>query len=344
MTRKTLNLALQGGGAHGAFTWGVLDALLEDGRVEFEGITATSAGSMNAAVMLYGLMQEGPALARSLLEQFWKRVSNAGVVFGADWASKNPFAYNWFESLSQLASPYQLNPLNLNPLRDILTALIDFDALAECKKGKLFVCATHVETGNARIFENKELSVDVLLASAALPFLFQAVEIDGRHYWDGGYMGNPALWPLFYDTQSRDILIVHVNPIIRQDVPKDPISIDNRLNEISFNSAMLKDLRAIDFVKKLLEKDMLKDEFKSQYKDILLHAIRTEKVMADLPHSSKFNTNWDFLIKLRDLGRDAAKHWLRYDLRDVGVKSSVDIQADYLNFNRRFKQNSDAGA
>ncbi len=335
--KKTLNLALQGGGSHGAFTWGVLDEFLSDGRVQFEGITATSAGSMNAVIMLQGLMREGPEHARALLEEFWRRVSQANAVFGFPGLQPDAsLAFNWFESLTQFASPYQLNPFNLNPLRDILNDMVDFKAMAACKEGKLFICATHVESGNADIFENHELSVDVLLASAALPQLFQAVEIGGRHYWDGGYMGNPALWPLFYDTQSRDILIVHVNPIVREAVPKDAVSIENRLNEISFNSAMLKDIRAIAFVKKLIESDMLKDEFKDHYKDILLHAIRTEKVMADLPHSSKFNTSWDFLTNLRDLGRAEAKTWLRYNFKNVGVKSSVDIQRDYLS-TRRFK-------
>lgn len=346
---KAINLALQGGGSHGAYTWGVLDALLEDGRVRFEGVTATSAGSMNAVIMMDGIMKGGADGARQGLENFWRRVSQNGMFFDPSpeaFQSFNPFramirsGENAFSqgvmgNLTRSFSPYQFNPLNINPLRDILQDMVDFDAVRRCKKGKLFIAATHVEKGTSRIFRNEDITIDVLMASAALPQLFHAVEIDGDHYWDGGYMGNPALWPLFYQAECRDILIVHVNPLVRSAVPKDVDAIENRLNEITFNGAMLKELRAIAFVQKLLEDDMLKDEYKSKYKNILLHAIRSEKVMSDLPLASKYSVAWDFLTDLRDKGRLAAKHWLRYYLDDVGVRSTVDIQRDYLNIDRR---------
>ena len=264
--QKTINLALQGGGAHGAYTWGVLDYLLEDGRFDFEGISATSAGAMNAAALAYGKTKGDTQTARDVMEDFWRQVSQAGAVFSpvkrTPWelgAGLNPFMQNWsleqspafsfFESFTHALSPYQFNPLNFNPLRDVIERTIDFDAVHACNSVKLFITATDVQKGIAEVFENEDIDIDVLLASAALPFLFHAVEIKGRYFWDGGYMGNPSLWPLFYHAKARDILMVHINPITREEIPKEPYTIENRVNEITFNTSLLKDLRAIDFVK-----------------------------------------------------------------------------------------------
>jgi NTE family protein len=337
-SKKTINLALQGGGAHGAFTWGVLDELLQDERLDFEGVSATSAGAMNAAALAQGMQIGGVEKARELLEEFWREVSRKSSIFSG--GQDNPFmkiwggetaSYNMFESFANAFSPYQFNPLNINPLRDVLEKVIDFEHVNACKHMRLFITATNVRTGTAKIFENEDLTIDALLASAALPLLFQATEINGQAYWDGGYMGNPALWPMFYKTKSRDILLVHVNPVRRDEIPKDPISIENRLDEITFNSALLGELRAIDFVKKLIEDDMLKDEHKGSYKDILLHAIRADTVMNGLSVASKYNTDWSFLKSLRDHGRQEAKKWIKIHFEDVGVRASVDIGRDYLH-------------
>lgn len=346
--QKSINLALQGGGSHGAYTWGILDYLLEDGRVDFEGISATSAGAMNAAALAYGKTSGGPEKARETLETFWREISLSGQVFSPvkrtpfelgsglnpfmpNWSLANSPAFSFFENFTHALSPYQFNPLNLNPLKDVIEKTIDFDTVHACNCIKLFITATDLKKGTAKVFENQEIDIDVLLASAALPFLFQAVEIKDNFYWDGGYMGNPSLWPLFYNAQSRDILMVHVNPITRDEVPKESYTIENRMNEITFNASLLKELRAIDFVKKLINEDMLKDEYKDQYKDILFHAIRADEVMCDLSIASKFDTDWNFLKYLRDLGRNQAKLWLVAHFSDINKKSSVDIQKDYLS-------------
>lgn len=350
--KKTINLALQGGGAHGAFTWGVLDYLLEDGRIDIEGISATSAGAMNAAALAYGKTIGDAEKAREILEEFWHEISKAGVFYSPikrnpfdlantfgpgfgtgdnNWSINHSFAFAMFEAITRSVSPYQFNPFDVNPLRQVLEKILDFKEVHACECVKLFISATEVASGTAKIFRNDKIDVETLMASAALPFLFQAVEIDDKHYWDGGYMGNPALWPLFYETKARDILIVHVNPIKRPELPTQAYEIQNRMNEITFNASLIKDIRSIAFVKKLLENDMLKEEFKDHYKDILLHAIRTDDVMLDFSTASKFNTDWLFLQYLRDLGREEAATWLKSHFKDIGKKTTVDIEKDYLS-------------
>lgn len=334
---KKVNLALQGGGAHGAYTWGVLDALLEDGRLDFEAVTATSAGSMNAALLIYGLQKGGRKNAQKILENFWQRVSNIGAFINPMHKNfshpmmPNQIAFNWFDQLSRTFSPYQLNPFNLNPLKDILDDLIDFKELRQNRDSKLFICATNVRSGESKIFETEEINSEILCASAALPNVFQAVEVDGEHYWDGGYMGNPSLWPLFYKATTPDILIVHVNPIYRPEIPMDASSIENRVNEITFNSSLMKELRSIAFVQKLIRDDMLKPAYKKDYRDMLLHAIRSEDVMRDLNIGSKFDTNWSFLTSLRDTGRKCAKDWLEKHFDKIGSEATVNIKDDYLS-------------
>ncbi|HTK84949.1 MAG TPA: patatin-like phospholipase family protein [Patescibacteria group bacterium] len=346
--RKIVNLALQGGGAHGAFTWGVLDALLEDDRIDIEGISATSAGAMNAAVMAQGLNAGGTAKARELLEEFWRRIAQAGVLYspvqsvasqvanavnpflGGIRVNENP-GFAMFETMTSFVSPYQFNPLNINPLRPILEELLDFRVLRNSSSVKLFVSATCVRTGVGRIFMNKDLSVDCLLASAALPYLFQAVKIGRDFYWDGGYSGNPALYPLFYEADSRDILIVHVNPIERAELPDDSASIDNRLNEITFNASLLDELRAISFAKRLIVEGWLKDKYKDRLRNILIHSIRADKALKDLSVASKFDTNWDFLIELRDMGRSEGRNWIDRNYDAINKRDTVDIRKDYLD-------------
>lgn len=220
---KTINLALQGGGAHGAYTWGVLDRLLEDDRIEIEGISGTSAGAMNAAVLAAGLTEGGRDKARERLAEFWHGVSEADKLSPVQ---RSPWDYltgnyrvdqspgvHFLQSLVRAFSPYQLNPWNYNPLRGLLDRVVDFEALREASPIKLFIAATNVRTGKARIFHSDDLSTDALLASACLPELFQAIEVDGEAYWDGGYVGNPSIYPLIYHCGSQDVLLVQIIPL-----------------------------------------------------------------------------------------------------------------------------------
>ena len=339
---KKVNLALQGGGAHGAFVWGVLDMLLEDGRLEVDGVSATSAGAMNAVVLAHGLVEGGRDGARAALERFWREISEVGRRFGpfrrtpmdgflAAMGMKDALSFQMFEAATRLFSPYQLNPLDFNPLRDTLTKVVDFDRLRTHSPINLNICATNVRTGAVRIFTAAELSPAVVLASACLPMLFKAVEIDGEHYWDGGYMGNPAIFPLIYNTTTRDILILHVNPIVRGDLPTTPADIFNRVNEISFNSSLLRELRAIAFVTKLVDEDWIRDEHKGKLARLNMHAIRSDAHMAAQSVASKFDTDWDFLTRLRDAGRAAAASWLADGFDAVGVRSSIDLHKEYLS-------------
>ncbi|MBV1694074.1 MAG: patatin-like phospholipase family protein [Hyphomicrobiales bacterium] len=340
--RKPVNLALQGGGAHGAFTWGVLDRLLERDLLALDAVSATSAGAMNAVVMAAGFSEAGPERARVKLEEFWKAVSKAGAFFSPvrtnPWerwlvASHIPVpayqsAFWYWQLMTQVWSPYQLNPTNYNPLRDILSAAVDFEHLRECPYAtRLFICATNVRSGKVRIFENHELSVDAILASACLPYLFQAVEIDGETYWDGGYMGNPALFPLIYKGASRDVVVVHVNPITRDVVPRSAPEIFDRVNEISFNSSLMREMRAIAFVARLIDAEALDD---SQYARMLVHSIRDDDEMMKHGVASKFDTDWAFLTGLRDAGRRAADTWLEANLSAVGERTTVDLTSVYL--------------
>ncbi|MEN8236581.1 MAG: patatin-like phospholipase family protein [Pseudomonadota bacterium] len=340
--QKTINIALQGGGSHGALTWGVLDYLLEDGRLDIEGFSATSAGSMNAVAYAYGKMVGGNKGARECLEMFWRHMNGTGQLFspvrqlpweklGHQWNMDYSINFHLFEAFTRLFSPYQFNPANFNILKMVLEETIDFDALRDCQNTKLFINATNVQTGKVKVFKTNEIDVDVIMASASLPFLFHAVPIDGQTYWDGGYSGNPALFPLFYHTDSRDIVIVHVNPIERTQLPQTPPEIYNRINEITFNSSLLKELRAVAFVQKLLQQNMIKDEFRDQFKDILMHSIHSDSAMCDLGVASKFNVNWQFLIDLKNRGRTLAKTWLQENYSKIGKKSSVDLRSEFLD-------------
>ena len=330
--RPPVNLALQGGGAHGAFTWGVLDKLLEDDTLALDAISATSAGAMNAVVMAYGVSEGGRDGARKKLEQFWRAVADAGAIYSP--FRKSPWerflppgdtsqAVMAFQSFMQLWSPYQLNPFDVNPLKDVLRSLVDFDKLKKCPHAtRLFINATNVRTGKVRVFENAEVSLDVVLASACLPNVFKAVEIGNDAYWDGGYMGNPPLFPLIYGGASDDIVIVHINPIEREDVPTTAPDIADRMNEISFNSLLMSELRAIAFVARLVKAGSV-DE--TRYKHMRIHSIRDDKEMSKYDAASKLDPDWDFLCNLRDVGRRAADSWLKDGRSKVGKESSVDI-------------------
>jgi NTE family protein len=334
---KTVNLALQGGGAHGAFAWGVLDRLLEDERISFEGISATSAGAANATVLAYGLTVGGREGAKRALKTFWRRIARTALfspLQPSPWdrlmhnhGLENSPAYAAFDILSRVFSPYQLNPLNLNPLKSVLEEIVDFERLQRESAVRLFLSATNVRTCKVKVFTGDEICVNAVLASACLPFIYQAVEIDGEHYWDGGYMGNPAIFPLIYSCGSADVVIVHINPAERPDVPKTARDIMNRINEISFNSSLMREMRAISFVTKLIDDGNLAD---NEVKRMMLHSIEADDVMRDLGVASKLNADWEFLMHLHDIGHERAGQWIDTTFDMIGRKSSIDIRAKYL--------------
>ena len=332
-----INLALQGGGSHGAYTWGILDRLLEEESLEFDGISGTSAGAMNGAVLVHGLIKDGREGAKKALKKFWTDIGHMGdFSFGSaslmkkvfkSWNVDLSFGYHWFNILSQTFSPYETNPRNVNPLRSLLEKDIDMEMLREAKDMKLFVTATNVRTGRPRVFKINEISEDVLLASACLPYLFQAVEINGDHYWDGGYVGNPALWPLIYGCQTDDILLIQINPLKRHALPKTAHEIMNRINEITFNSSLISEIKAINFVSRMVHKKQLS---KKEYKELRFHMVSPTEEMQELTASSKLNSDLDFLIFLKKLGRKAAEDWLKQNYSKVGVKSSFDIEKTFF--------------
>ena len=331
---KSINLALQGGGAHGAFTWGVLDRLLEDGRIFIEAVSGTSAGAMNAVVMADGLMRGGEDGARESLETFWRSISAVGAlspiqrgpidVFMGKWSLDNSPSYAMFDLINRVTSPYDLNPLNINPLQAILEDAVDFDLVRSCDKMKVLISATNVETGKVRVFNRHELTGDMVMASACIPFIFQAVEIDGVPYWDGGYMGNPVLFPFYDESTSDDIVIVQINPVERKGTPRTSREIFNRVNEITFNSSLLKELRAIDFVQRLLDDGKLDPE---HYRRLFIHVIDAHDELMRLGATSKLNAEWDFLHHLFKIGRQTTDQWLEAAYDDLGARSTVDTRA-----------------
>ncbi|MDJ0895884.1 MAG: patatin-like phospholipase family protein [Alphaproteobacteria bacterium] len=330
---KKINLALQGGGAHGAFTWGVLDRILEDERLEIEAISGTSAGAMNAVVVADGLMKGGRDGARQAMQTFWRAVSDAGRgspiqrtpidVFMGNWSLDTSPTYLMLDLLNRLASPYQLNPLNLNPLRDLLEQQIDFDTVRACEKMKVFVSATNVETGRVKVFDRKQLNSDMVMASACLPFMFQAVEIDGVPYWDGGYVGNPVLFPFFNACGSRDVVLVQINPLVRKGTPQSARDILNRVNEITFNSSLMAEFRAISFVSRLIDEGRLEA---TDYKQVLMHRISADEHLKPLSASSKLNAEWAFLQHLFEIGRNSSEAWLKEAYPALGQHSTVDVR------------------
>jgi NTE family protein len=335
--RKRINLALQGGGAHGAFTWGVLDRLLEDGRLEIAGICGTSAGAMNAAALAYGLARDGSRGARATLARFWEEVGRRATwsPFRPTWLDRAlsvgdmDYSPAWigYDLLSRMISPYVANPSNYNPLVEVLDEVVDFTWLRDNFTVKLFVCATNVKTGRLRVFTCPEMTAKAVLASACLPSLFQAVEIDGEHYWDGGFMGNPPIYPLIYQTDVEDVLIVQINPINIDRVPQTAAEILDRMNELSFNSSLMREMRAIAFVQKLLAEQRVE---RARYKDLKIHAIDAEAELRQLGYSSKLNADSEFLAWLFRLGRERATEFLDASYSDVGVRSSIDIEAKFL--------------
>ncbi len=331
---KLINLALQGGGAHGAFTWGVLDRLLEDGRIKIEAISGTSAGAMNAVVLVDGMAKGGYEGARENLKRFWREISDASryspiqrapidMLFG-NWSLDASPGYIFFDLLNKMASPYQLNPLNINPLKDILEHIVDFERVRATDDMKLFISATNVETGRVKVFKREELTSDMVMASACLPLVFQAVEIDGVPYWDGGFMGNPVLFPFHNNTVTKDYVIVQINPVERKGTPRTAREIINRMNEISFNASLLNELRSIEFAGRLIDEGKLSA---NEFKRVHLHIIEAHDELTPLGASSKFNAEWDFLTHLQGIGRRAADRWLNVNFEEMGQRSTVDLKS-----------------
>jgi NTE family protein len=334
---KRINLALQGGGAHGAFTWGVLDGLLEDARVEFDSISGTSAGAMNAVVMAAGWAENGRQGARDRLDVFWNRIADAGrnspiqrtVIdkLMGNWRIDSSPGYLALDFMSRILSPYQTNPMNINPLRDVLEDLVDIDLAAYASGINLYISATNVRSGKIKVFDNKELSIDAVMASACLPFMFKAVQIGDEHYYDGGYMGNPAIFPLLYNSACRDVVIVQINPLYREHVPTDAREILDRVNEITFNSTLMREMRAIHFVNRLIAAGKLDPE---AYRVTRIHMIEADEEMREMHASSKLNPERAFLYHLRDIGRRVAADWLEANLAHVGHESSIDVRETFL--------------
>lgn len=332
--RKRINLGLQGGAMHGAFTWGVLDRLLADDRIEIEAVSGASAGALNAAVLAQGLLNGSREEARATLRLFWERLAK---LFSASplglasrftgpghWGLKNSPIYLAFEIASRLTSPYQFNPLNINPLRTLLNDTLEFDRLRQQSALKLFISATNVETGRPRVFRSAELRADHLLASSCVPMAFQAVEIDGKYYWDGGYMGNPPLWPLFDHAASTDVVIVQIDPFYRKGPPKNGADILERMTEIMFNASLMHELRMVDFVTRLIEDGRLSH---TGYRHIFVHMIGDKDLFWPLGATSKLNTSHAFMEMLFKGGVAAADRWLAAHFDDLGHKSSLDLRA-----------------
>jgi NTE family protein len=332
---KTVNLALQGGGSHGAYTWGVLDALAEDTRIEISAISGASAGTMNAVVFASGMSEGGRERAREKLEKFWLSVSSEGTLapfqrrwvdralsaWGGFWPGRR-FIDAWTEAVSGFLSPYEFNPFNVNPLKVHLERAVDFERLRASNEPKLFIAATNVRTGRGAIFRRDILTVDHAMASACLPQLFQTVIIKGEPYWDGGFAGNPPLWPLFYETQCRDAIIVQINPIERDEIPQRPGEISNRVDEVTFNASLLAELRAADFVARLIRSGVLKS---NEYREERLHRIGGVGKLESFSAATKNDVSWPFLKQLRDLGREDAKEWLEANYDAIGVESTLDM-------------------
>lgn len=336
--KKKICLALQGGGAYGAFTWGILDQFLEADCFEIDAISATSSGSINAVVLAQAISKGGPEEARKSLRKLWQSISDLGERFspvrenpieellGTDFTSQ--LSFHIFDAMTHLYSPYILNPANYNPLSELLESIIDFDDL-NSNKINIFLCATNVKTGRLKIFTKPNLTADTLMASACLPNLYQAVAIDNEFYWDGGFLGNPAIYPLIYNSQVDDIIIVHTNPLVRDSIPRSSAEIENRLNEVSFNSSLIRELRAIAFVTKLLDEGYIKDQYKEEIRRKFIHIVRSDMVMNEFKLINKYKWSWRYLTQLYDLGRIVAKDWLSNNYKAIGEKSTLDFK-DYL--------------
>jgi NTE family protein len=317
---NTIGLALQGGGSHGAFAWGVLDRLLEldEKDLGFESVCGTSAGAVNAVVMTYGMHVGGRIKAKELLEKLWLTIAQQGVF---------KMNYPFIEYFTQIVSPYQFNPFNYNPLKKIVSDIVNFDELRKTKT-KLFICATNVKTNQGKIFRTSGITLDSVMASTALPTFFQAVNIDGEYYWDGGYMGNPPLSPLI-STKTTDLLLIKLNSINIDNLPISAKDINDRVTEICFNSSLMNEMKMIELRNELIRSGL--DLGKYGNKEIFVHSISGYDTLGKLDYSTKINTELCFLLKLKNAGRAAADKWIKEELHNVGKKSSFDVDKHFFN-------------
>jgi NTE family protein len=333
--QKAINLALQGGGCHSAFSWGVIDRLLEDERVTFDGVSATSTGCVNAVLLADGLASGGRAGAKKLLKAFWKKLSDMtafSIIAPSIFDKMNPTfglehspGFLFVDMVSRFMSPYQLNPFDINPMRDLLNEVVDFERVRRQQAIKLYLCATTVRTGKIAVFTNKEITADHIIASACMPFRMRAPEIAGEYYWDGGFMGNPAIFPVIYGCASSDILLIRLTPTYRPNLPTSARSILDRMEEISFNAALMREMRVISFMTELIDEGKV-----SGGKRMFIHSIEAEDIIRDLAATSKLNADWTFLTHLFERGREQADAWLAENFDSVGVATTVDLKAEYF--------------
>jgi NTE family protein len=336
---KRINLALQGGGAHGAFTWGVIEQLLSDERLAIEGISGTSAGAINAVMLADGLCRGGRDEAQKRLADFWRSASSNGNLPALQRAvlerllSFTPLegtpVQAWLDVMARYFSPYDVNPLNINPLKDLIERFVDFDRLRANTDLQIFISATNVQTGRVRIFSREHITADAVMASACLPNVFRAVEIDGVPYWDGGYLGNPVIFPFFRSTTTEDVLVVQINPLERDATPTSSSEIMNRINEITFNSSLIAEYRAIDFVARLIDRGRLPRGIgPGQYRRINIHRILLDRFGTNFDAHSKLSTDYDFFEMLHLSGKRAARRFLDEHFDDIGVRGTVDLRAE----------------
>jgi len=327
--RKVITLALQGGGALGALTWGVLDRLLEEPKLKIEAISGTSAGAINAAALTSGYAKGGREGARQCLDDFWNSVGTASYSIGSSTGIHRallPNPQRLLLGLTRFFSPYQLNPFDINPLRDIVAKVVDFDAVQSRRAIRLFVGATRVRTGTLRLFENRELTSDALLSSACLPTLHHAIEVDGEPYWDGGYSGNPAVYPLIYRCKSPSILVVMLQPLTREDTPTSAQAIRSRLTEFQFNSSFLREMRSIALTKQAIDAQWLPfGKLERRFRKLNIHLIETDDLLASMNVDKALNADLGFLLKLKEEGRTRAGAWLEKHFHQVGEESSIDL-------------------
>jgi NTE family protein len=336
VAQKVVNLALQGGGTHGAFTWGVLDRLLEEERLSVEGITASSAGAVNAVVLADGLAAGGRDAARKALRAFWQKLSEdaSRSVFRPSLIDQmsstrggldHSPGYVFMEALAYFASPYQLNPFNFNPLKKLFEECVDFERVRRQDAIKLFLSATDVRTAKVKVFPGKELRAEHVLASTCLPLMMQAVEVDGEYYWDGGYAGNPAIFPLVYECETPDIVLVHLTPAERPEIPTSSPAIMNRMQEISFNTALIREMRSVAVRNRRIDEGIMPGGKRS-----FVHVIEAEDIIREFTASSRLNADWTFLTNLFEKGRVRADMWLAANFDRIGLESTVDLDDKYF--------------
>ncbi len=327
MKSVKINLALQGGGAHGAFTWGVLDRLLEETWLSVEGLSGASAGAMNALMFAEGWRLNGREGARDKLAEFWMAIArnDKSKLLSGSWEHS---ATKWWLNTMRYVSPYDVNILDLNPLRDLLIKLVDFESLQQSVPFKLFIAATEVNSGKLKIFRESELAVEHMLASACLPTIHRAVEIEGQHYWDGGFSANPAIFPLVYDCDADDVVIVLLQPLNRDELPVTAEAIAARVTEMSFQSTFMREMRAIAMIKSLVEdKRIVLGSVERRIKGLRTHIVQDEVLLAGMDRYSAFDTRASFLVCLKQAGRESASAWLQQYQQKLGVEATCDINA-----------------